>query len=73
VYIKRAKKAKSEAKGSAELERYEFNSVTDIEAQTDIYGYANDVKLWSVYHMPKEWKVAGQAYQSMTYSVDPEF
>lgn len=75
VYIKYAKKAEAYADGqvgNAEVVTYTFETVQDIENETDTFGFAEEMKIWSNHFMPKEWRVAWQAYQSMTYSLSSE-
>jgi hypothetical protein len=72
VYIKSPKNVTQTKDTSAQVDSYEFNSLEDIIDEVDSYGYANNLKIRSDAHMPKERKVAGQTYKSMTYSVDQE-
>lgn len=75
IYIKRSQRShrKTTKSSNSDVVRYSFDSYDDIIKKVDEYGYSDDMKIYSDERMPKERKVSWQAYQSMTYSVDPEF
>ena len=73
VYIKRTTEILNDKNTfNAIVKSYVFNTIDDISNQVDKYWYIDWVKIWSENFMPKEWKVAGQSYQSLTYTVKSE-
>jgi hypothetical protein len=73
VYVKRTTEILNDDNSfNAIVKKYVFNSVDDIYSQINKYGYVDGIKIWSESFMPKERKVAGQSYQSLTYTVRSE-